>query len=139
MAVVRVSVVDDLAQTRLGELTWVCDHHNIVAYATSRNFVKRGNHISKLPTSDTSRSENGRLHRWSVSLGSIENDRNLLQGVSSSLGIEEVCDHAVEDDHHDEDDVILPSNSCEGDWVDECVEDDPHSHRDPHCGEAFGA
>lgn len=53
----------------------------------------------------------------------IKDDGHLLQGVASCFWVEEVDRDAQQDEHDDEDDVVLPADSFESDRVDESVEE----------------
>lgn len=49
---------------------------------------------------------------WRGDLGmAIKDDGHLLQGVASGFWIEEVHRDAQKDEHHDEDEVVLPANA----------------------------
>jgi hypothetical protein len=53
----------------------------------------------------------------------IKDDGHLLQGVASCFWIEEVHRDAQQDEHDDEDEVVLPADTLESDRVDESVEE----------------
>ena len=54
----------------------------------------------------------------------IKDDGHLLQGVASCFWIEEVHRDAQQDEHDDEDEVVLPADTLESDRVDESIEED---------------
>lgn len=54
----------------------------------------------------------------------IKDDGHLLQGVASCFWVEEVHRDAQQDEHDDEDEVVLPADTLESDRVDESIEED---------------
>ena len=63
----------------------------------------------------------------------IEDDGHLLQGVAPGFWVKEVNCNAQEDEHDDENEVVLPADALESNRVDESVEencDDGSRQRD---------
>ena len=54
----------------------------------------------------------------------IKDDGHLLQGVASCFWIEEIHRDAQQDEHDDEDEVVLPADAFESNRVDESIEED---------------
>ena len=54
----------------------------------------------------------------------IKDDGHLLQGVASCFWIEEVHRDAQQDEHDDEDEVVLPADAFQSNRVDESIEED---------------
>lgn len=55
---------------------------------------------------------------------SVKDDGHLLQGVTPGFWVEEEDCDAQQDQHDDEDEVVLPTDSLESNRVDESVEED---------------
>jgi hypothetical protein len=54
----------------------------------------------------------------------IKDNGHLLERVASRLGVEEVNSDAQQDEHHDEDEVVLPADFFQSNRVDESIEED---------------
>jgi len=54
----------------------------------------------------------------------IKDDGHLLQGVTPGFWVEEVNCDAQQDEHDDEDEVVLPADAFESNRVDESIEED---------------
>lgn len=68
----------------------------------------------------------------------IKDNCNLLKGIALCFRVEEVGRKCENDQHRKEDKVVLPSDSGQGDWVDESVEKDCKDRCEPGNSQATG-
>jgi hypothetical protein len=69
----------------------------------------------------------------------IENDSHLFEGMTTRFRISEVNGEQADNKDADEDNVVLPCDAVEGDWVDEDIEQKRGVGRKQDDGETSGA
>ena len=71
------------------------------------------------------------------SIISIENPSHLFQGWAPGFWVEQVDDHQFDEEPCNVDDVVLPTNGSEGDWIDVIVEEESSVDAEEHDRQAF--